>query len=71
MISTATLPYERRREKYAGTDDAGVTRPRDGAETARLGFAGVPTGIRTPVTAVKGRCPRPLDDGDFCLVWWR
>ena len=25
---------------------------------------GVPTGIRTPVTAVKGRCPRPLDDGD-------
>ncbi len=27
-------------------------------------FFGVPTGIRTPVTAVKGRCPRPLDDGD-------
>ena len=26
---------------------------------------GVPTGIRTPVTAVKGRCPRPLDDRDF------
>ena len=26
---------------------------------------GVPTGIRTPVTAVKGRCPRPLDDGDM------
>ena len=25
---------------------------------------GVPTGVRTPVTAVKGRCPRPLDDGD-------
>ena len=25
---------------------------------------GVPKGIRTPVTAVKGRCPRPLDDGD-------
>jgi hypothetical protein len=22
-----------------------------------------PKGIRTPVTSVKGRCPRPLDDG--------
>ncbi len=29
---------------------------------------GVPKGIRTPVTAVKGRCPRPLDDGDLNLV---
>ena len=28
-------------------------------------LAGVPKGIRTPVTAVKGRCPRPLDDGDL------
>ena len=27
-------------------------------------FFGVPMGIRTPVTAVKGLCPRPLDDGD-------
>jgi hypothetical protein len=26
--------------------------------------SGVPKGIRTPVTAVKGRCPGPLDDGD-------
>ncbi len=30
----------------------------------RLKKIGVPTGIRTPVAAVKGRCPRPLDDGD-------
>lgn len=27
-------------------------------------FFGVPKGSRTPVVAVKGRCPRPLDDGD-------
>jgi hypothetical protein len=29
---------------------------------------GVPTGIRTPVIAVKGRCPRPLDDGDEARI---
>ena len=27
-------------------------------------LSGVPTGSRTPVTGVKGPCPRPLDDGD-------
>ena len=31
---------------------------------------GVPKGSRTPVTAVKGPCPRPLDDGDtVCLEY--
>src|SRR5690625_6353779 len=25
---------------------------------------GVPSGIRTPAAAAKGRCPRPLDVGD-------
>jgi hypothetical protein len=29
---------------------------------------GVPKGIRTPVAAVKGRCPRPLDDGDKAVA---
>ena len=29
-----------------------------------LNKSGVPKGSRTPVAAVKGRCPRPLDDGD-------
>jgi hypothetical protein len=28
----------------------------------RAFFFGDPTGIRTPVTSVKGKCPRPLDD---------
>jgi hypothetical protein len=27
-----------------------------------------PKGIRTPVASVKGRCPRPLDDGGEA-VW--
>ena len=33
--------------------------------------SGVPTETRTPVTAVKGRCPRPLDDRDllFCAAF--
>ena len=45
----------------------------------RLQQDGVPKGIRTPVIAVKGRCPRPLDDGDMEAnkpyleqqsIWW-
>jgi hypothetical protein len=48
---------------------------RDGPEAESTGFKiGVPTGIRTPVTSVKGMCPRPLDDGDLDLDhqsnWW-
>ncbi len=35
---------------------------------------GVPNGIRTRVTALKGPCPRPLDDGDETpgakVTWW-
>ena len=31
-------------------------------------WIGVPTGSRTPVAAVKGRCPRPLDDGDGAFL---
>ena len=37
------------------------------AYSKKLNFiriSGIPKGIRTPVTAVKGRCPRPLDDRD-------
>ena len=32
---------------------------------------GVPKGSRTPVAAVKGRSPRPLDDGDYkpAMLW--
>ncbi len=39
-------------------------RVQGGARRAKVAICGVPKGIRTPVTAVKGRCPGPLDDGD-------
>ena len=35
---------------------------KEGAQYLRKN--GVPKGIRTPVTTVKGWCPGPLDDGD-------
>src|SRR5436190_12851152 len=38
------------------------------ARRAVGGRDGVPNRIRTGVAAVKGRCPRPLDDGDGVLV---
>src|SRR5262245_31846043 len=37
--------------------------------TERSEGVGVPDGIRTRVTALKGRRPRPLDDRDICA--WR
>ena len=56
---------------YKTSGRAHCARPRDfrllyplqvcGGRQAKYG---VPKGSRTPVTAVKGRCPRPLDDGD-------
>ena len=30
-----------------------------------------PKGIRIPVTSVKGRCPRPLDDGGNETCIWK
>jgi hypothetical protein len=35
------------------------------SERFYTGKIGVPKGIRTPVSSVKGRCPRPLDDGNL------
>ena len=32
------------------------------------GLDGVPNGIRTRVSALRGRCPRPLDDGDHDYI---
>jgi hypothetical protein len=39
------------------TDNIGLCQP----SLAKL--FNTPKGIRIPVTSVKGRCPRPLDDG--------
>ena len=35
------------------------------ATTFVIALIGTPKGIRTPAAAVKGRCPRPLDDGSL------
>jgi hypothetical protein len=35
---------------------------------AFLVINGGPKGIRTPVTDVRGQCPRPLDDGTTILI---
>ena len=43
--------------------DVGIAKKR--LESMTYDENGVPTGIRTPVASVKGRCPRPLDDGDL------
>src|SRR5262244_3593833 len=47
--------------------DQGI--PETEATNSKWERYGVPKGIRTPVTAVKGRCPRPLDDGDVRRRW--
>ena len=53
------------RRRFDGDMREGKSENKKGlAEWPTLRITGVPTGIRTPVTGVKGRCPRPLDDGD-------
>jgi hypothetical protein len=46
------------------TDIYDILNPSESNTPRNRGFGGVPKGIRTPVAAVKGQCPRPLDDGD-------
>jgi len=48
MPSSASLPYEREREKYAGVNDAGVTRPRHGAGTTALMLSNYLIIVATP-----------------------
>ncbi len=53
------------KQKWYKRKSGGNKKP---GQVAQAGFAtGVPKGIRTPVAAVKGQCPRPLDDGDRLL----
>ena len=57
--------YSNRLNYHSALTCSGFRRSRP--EHFRTALYGVPTGIRTPVIAVKGRCPRPLDDGDCIL----
>jgi hypothetical protein len=59
--------HDRRRTRQAGNSRSCRAQKKKAALRAAqvTDFIGVPKGSRTPVTAVKGRCPRPLDDGDL------
>src|SRR3546814_5872112 len=59
-----TFTEQPRPEPHGGRERAAENRqgPPCGSPCGRID--GVPTGIRTPVSTVKGWCPRPLDDGD-------
>ena len=54
------MSSEMRRRNAAISDGRGPAQP---GEASRFRLNGDPNGIRTRVTGVKGRCPRPLDDG--------
>ena len=69
LIVTAEIIKDQLAEENAeiGSRHQSGTPQRKKGCIAATRINGVPTGIRTPVTAVKGRCPRPLDDGDVNL----
>src|SRR5512135_781258 len=54
----------RRRSQTASPKDSTCQNTSLPAIQPKEEFGGVPNEIRTRVIAVKGRCPRPLDDGD-------
>ena len=51
-------------EPYGFESSAQLAYAAAAARSVQVPAFGVPDGIRTRVTAVKGRCPGPLDDGD-------
>lgn len=66
--TTALVPPRRPTRRNAAADSAFPRRAQrktgSSSELPACVKSGVPTGIRTPVSTVKGWCPRPLDDGD-------
>ena len=62
------LMGEKRERKPVAQNGTNSEGEKGASDSKQRGKPGVPRGIRTPVTAVKGRCPRPLDDGDNCGV---
>ena len=48
--------------------DAKPDNPTSVGSRQRFAVTYTPKGIRTPVASVKGRCPRPLDDGGEAVI---
>ena len=57
LLSEALVPRSQEHITDAGVVAASVESPREEEEPR------APNGIRTRAAALKGRCPRPLDDG--------
>ena len=71
MTSAATCMRLNRRPNAAGRPEPECfSEPEQDRPLCR--FSGIqintPKGIRTPVASVKGRCPRPLDDGGEAVL---
>ena len=66
-ISATVLRLLRRQKARSAARNDGCTvekyKTKKSPERAIFLFGGAPTGIRTPVVALKGPRPRPLDDG--------
>ena len=53
-----------KRDFVAANPSGHGTKDRGSHTQLAIDLTGVPNRIRTGVAAVKGQCPRPLDDGD-------
>ena len=70
MTSAATCPRLNRKPNVAGLPDPNAAQEQNRYPALPLQRHPIntPKGIRTPVASVKGRCPRPLDDGGEAVL---